>query len=327
MENNQGRKLVSIVIPCWNEEKNINRTFDALLKLVDSHTYDFEIIAVNDGSKDGTWDVIKSYAKKYEVIKGVNLMKNHGLSQAYQAGFDTSSGDYVITLAADLEIPIENINKVIDRLDDGFDFVNTNRAKRWGGSALKRQVTSGAANKIIAKISGVDMQDTGSGLKGFTRQLIDNIELYGEMHRFIPAYLSQYTDKMVEFDVEFKDREYGKSAYASGFSRTIKVVLDLLTLTFMLYFAKKPFYMMPGRLFGFTGAVLTGLGGLISVYLGVLKFGYGQSIGSRPLFTVGVLLIIIGIQSMMTGMLGELMLRTYFESSGRKTYTVREIIE
>lgn len=321
------KKLVSIVIPCWNEEKNINRTLDGLLQLVDNHKYNFEIIAVDDGSKDNTWSVIADYAKRYQVIKGINFMRNHGLSQAYQAGFDLSKGDYVITIAADLEIPIENVNKVIEKLDDGYDFVNTNRAKRWGGSALKRQVTSGAANKIIARISGVDMQDTGSGMKGFTRAIVDNLQLYGEMHRFIPAYLSQYTEKMVEFEVGFKDRDYGQSAYASGFTRTIKVVLDLLTLTFMLYFAKKPFYMMPGRLFGFTGAVLTGLGGLIEFYLAILKFGYGQSIGSRPLFTVGVLLIIIGIQSMMTGMLGELMLRTYFESSGRKTYTIREKIE
>jgi glycosyltransferase involved in cell wall biosynthesis len=321
------KKLISIVIPCYNEEKNIDRTFDALLKLIDGHKYKFEIIAVNDGSKDETWEVIEEYAERYQVIIGVNLMKNHGLSQAYQAGFDISKGDYVITLAADLEIPVENINKVIHYLDEGYDFVNTNRANRWSGSAIKRQLTSGVANKIIARVSGVDMQDTGSGLKGFRSILVDNLELYGEMHRFIPAYLSQYTDKMIEFDVEFKDREYGKSAYASGFTRTIKVLLDLLTLTFMLYFAKKPFYMMPGRLFGFTGAILTGMGGLIGIYLSVLKFGYGQSIGNRPLFTVGVLLIIIGIQSMMTGMIGELMLRTYFESSGKKTYTVREIIE
>jgi glycosyltransferase involved in cell wall biosynthesis len=319
------KKLVSVVIPCYNEEKNINRTFDALLQIAKDHAYDFEFIAVNDGSKDNTWEVIERYAKKYEEIVGVNMMTNYGLSQAYMAGFKQSKGDYVLTLAADLEIPVENIVKVIEKMDEGYDFVNTNRAKRWKGSALKRQLTSGIANKIIAKISGVSMKDTGSGLKGFKRVLIDNLNLYGEMHRFIPAYLSQYTTRMVEFDVTFKDRDYGQSAYASGFSRSIKVLLDLVTLSFMLYFAKKPFYAMPGRLFGATGAVIAGLGGMGTFYMLVLKI-MGESIGNRPLFFVSIMMLILGLQSIMMGVLGELMMRTYFESSGRDTFVVREVV-
>ncbi len=223
-----------------------------------------------------------------------------------------------------MEIPIENIDTVIDYLDEGYDFVNTHRKGRWGDGS-SRKVKSGLANKLIARISGVEMNDRGSGLKGFTKPMIDNLKLYGEMHRFIPDYLSPYTNRMIEFDVDFKDRDYGASAY-TGASRTVKVLLDLLTLAFMLYFAKKPFYMMPGRLFGFTGALISGFGGLIGVYLFVLKYGYGQSIGNRPLLTVGFLMIIVGIQSMMMGMLGELMLRIYFESSDRRSYTSREIV-
>lgn len=162
-------------------------------------------------------------------------------------------------------------------------------------------------------------------MKGFRRDIAKNLKLYGEMHRFIPDYVSVYTKNMIEFEVDFKDREYGESNY-KGQKRTIKVVLDLATLYFMLYFAKKPFKAMPGRLFGFTGIIMSGLGGILAIYLLVIKI-MGQSIGNRPLLTLAVLLIIVGIQSIMFGMLGELLMRTYFESSGRKTYMVREIVE
>ncbi len=316
--------LVSIVIPCYNEEKNINRTLDGLVELFSKETYEYEVITVNDGSKDKTWDVIKEYSAKYPQIKGVNLMTNFGQSAAYMAGFDASKGDYVITVSADLETSLENILKILVYLDQGYDFVNTNRVGRWGGQNSTKNSKSDLANKIIARISKVDMKDRGSGMKGFRRVLIDNLRLYGEMHRFIPDYLSTFGAKMVEFDVEFKDRDFGVSAY-SGNKRTIKVLLDIITLAFLLNFARKPFRMMPGRLFGFTGAVITGLGGIGLAYLFVLKL-IGQSIGSRPLLILSVLMVIVGIQSIMMGLLGELMMRIYFESSNRKTYTVREKI-
>jgi len=320
-------KLVSIVIPCYNEEKNIDRTIEGLMEISEGSRYDFEIIAVNDGSTDKTWEVIESYAEKYEIVKGINFMGNHGQSAAYQAGFDLSKGDYVVTVSADLEIPLGNVEKVIEKLDEGYDFVNTHRVGRWKneeGQESGRSAKSGMANRIIGRISGVHMNDRGSGLKGFTRIIIDNLQLYGEMHRFIPDYVSVYGAKMTEFEVEFMDRDFGVSAY-TGNKRTIKVLLDLLTLWFMLYFARKPFRAMPGRLFGFAGAIIAGIGALINVYLSFIKLFLGQDIGGRPLLSAGILMVIVGIQSMMMGMFGELMLRVYFESSGRKTYTIREI--
>jgi len=318
----KSNKLVSIVIPCYNEEKNINRTFDGLQNLLKDEAYDYEIIAVNDGSKDKTWEVIKDYSQKDSHIKGVNMMTNFGQSCAYMAGFDMAKGDYVITISADLETPLENVLKILVLLEQGFDFVNTNRVGRWGTENSTRKSKSGLANKIITKVSGVKMQDRGSGMKGFRKVLIENMKLYGEMHRFIPDYLSLYGAKMTEFDVEFKDRDYGKSAY-SGSKRTVKVLLDLITLAFLLYFAKKPFRMMPGRLFGFTGAVIAGFGGLGLIYLLILKF-MGESIGGRPLLTLSVLLVIVGIQSVMMGLIGELMMRVYFEATDRRTYVIRE---
>jgi glycosyltransferase involved in cell wall biosynthesis len=317
------KKLVSIVIPCYNEEKNINRTLDGLLEVSENSKYDYEIIAVNDGSTDATWDVISEYAHNNSEIVGINFMRNHGMGQAYNAGFDISKGDYVVIVSADLEIPLENVHKVVDHLEDGYDFVNTHRRGRWSG--LGRKIGTGGANYIIGKISGVHMQDNGSGMKGFARQVVDNIRFYGETHRFIAALAGMYTTRMVEFDVDFKDRDFGVSAYGSS-KRIVKVLLDLVPLFFILYFARKPFWAMPGRLFGFAGAVLAGFGGLGSIYMFILKL-LGQSIGNRPLFTVSVLLLVLGVQSMMLGMLGELIVRTYFESSGKKNYTVREIID
>jgi glycosyltransferase involved in cell wall biosynthesis len=322
MEKN---RLVSIVIPCHNEEENINRTLDGLLNLVQNHKYAFEIIVVDDGSKDGTWGVIRKYANAHPEIRGVNLMTNFGQSCAYMAGFDIAAGDYVVTVSADMETPLENINKVIDLLDEGYDFVNTNRSQRWGAGKSGKAKQSGIANFIIGRVSGVHMKDRGSGMKGFRREIVKNLKLYGEMHRFIPDYVRMFGAKMTEFDVAFKDRDFGVSYY-KGHKRTLKVILDIMTLYFMLYFARKPFKAMPGRLFGFTGALISGVGGLMGVYLLVLKL-MGQSIGNRPLLTLAFLLIVVGVQSMMLGMIGELMMRTYFESSGRKTYMVREIIE
>ena len=173
-----GIKIISIVIPCYNEEKNINRTLDGLLELFrfdpKLSKYRSQIIAVDDGSKDGTWKMISDCAQKDPTIKGIRLMGNFGQSCAYQAGFDASNGEYVITVSADLEIPLENIRKVVELLEQGYDFVNTNRKNRFGG---ERKAKSGTANKIISAVSGVSMQDRGSGMKGFTRVLVDNIKL------------------------------------------------------------------------------------------------------------------------------------------------------
>jgi len=319
-------KLVSVVIPCYNEEKNINRTLDQLLALVEEHPYQFEIIVVNDGSLDDSWRVIKSYAEKYPKVIGVNEATNYGQSASYQAGFDLAKGEYILTLSADLEIPIENVNKVIELLDDGYDFVNTHRIDKIGEGRVSRKVKSAAANRIISWISKVDMNDRGSGLKGFRQAYAKKLNFYGDMHRFIPDYLSIYGAKMIEFKVEYLAREYGQSSYARQ-NRTMRVFLDLFTLTFILNFARKPFWLMPGRFFGFSGIIISGVGTAIGIYLAGVKLILGEDIGNRPLLTLAVLMMIIGFQSIMFGLLGELMMRIYFESSGRKTYTIREIVE
>lgn len=315
-------KLVSVVIPCINEEKNIDRTLDGLLEEAKKSHYNFEIIAVNDGSTDDTWSVMERYASKHKNVIAVNQMANFGQSQAYQAGFDLAKGDYVVLCSADMETPLHYVHTVIEYLDAGYDFVNSNRLNRWGG---ERAVKSGYANKIIAKLSGVTVKDTGSGLKGMITPIAKNMKLYGEMHRFLPVFASVYGAKIVEFDTEFKDREYGVSYY-KGHKRTIKVILDLVTMTFMLYFAKKPFLTMPGRLFGFTGAAMALLGAFVAFVLILERLFLGEQLSDRPLFTMSILTVLLGVVMTMLGMLGELLMRVYFESSDRRPYMAREIL-
>jgi glycosyltransferase involved in cell wall biosynthesis len=313
---------VSIVIPCYNEEKNINRTLEGLLAEEKESSYSFEIIAVNDGSKDDTWNVIAEFAENHFNVIGINQMGNFGQSQAYQAGFDVATGDYILICSADLETPLKNIHKVIEYLDEGYDFVNTNRVGRWGG---ERAVKSGYANKIIREVSGIHIVDRGSGMKGMISSIAKNLKLYGEMHRFLPDYASVYGAKIKEFETEFKDRDAGVSAY-KGHKRTIKVLLDLVTLGFMLYFAKKPFSAMPGRLFGFTGSVMAFVGFVVAMSLVTEKLFFGADLADRPLFTLSIFMVLLGIIMTMLGTLGELLMRIYFESTGRKPYMIRNTV-
>ncbi len=326
-EIEKSKKLVSLVIPCYNEEKNIERFITELFPVLEQLKYDYEVIAVDDGStKDNTWQALVKTAELNPKLKALRHSRNYGMGAAYQTAFDETQGQYIITYSADLEIPPRYISEVVDKLDDGFDMVNTNRSGRWnesGFSSTLRRIPSNIANWMIRQISGVDVKDTGSGLKGFKRFIIDNLRIYGDMHRFLPAYASLYTKKYIEFDVDYQERTYGSSAYGS-IRRTFAVFLDLFSMKFMLSFATKPFTMMPGRIFGTAGIVSVFLGALATAYLTFLKFGFGHSIGDRPLFIGGLILMVFGVQLIMVGLLGELLMRIYFESSGKKAYIISE---
>jgi len=322
------KKLVSIVIPCYNEEKNIERFEKELISVCEKmKEYEFEYVAVDDGSaKDLTWDKLEDLSRKHENFISLRHSRNYGMSGAYQTGFDVCSGDYVLTYSSDLEIPAEHIEDVLKELDKGADVVNTFRTGRWQESlkgSLIRRLPSNIAQVFIEKISGLKIKDNGSGLKGFRKFVVDNLKLYGEMHRFLPAYSSLYTKDIKEIPVEYKDRMFGVSNYGS-LKRTISVFLDLFTLKFMLTFSTKPFSFMPGRAFGSTGFAVFTLGFVILTYVVVyLKLLLNQNINDRPLFFAGLILLVTGVQLMMTGLIGELLMRSYFEGSGRKPYIVR----
>jgi len=319
---------ISLIIPVYNEEKNLERFPKEVFSVLDKLGKTYEVIAVDDGSqKDNSWEVMKKLAKKYPQFIALKHSRNYGMGAAYQTAVDYSKGKYIITYSADIEVPPKYIEDVVKKLDEGYDVVNTWRQGRWkeegGLKSTLRRYPSMAANYLIKKISGVDIKDTGSGLKGFRRFVLENLKIYGDMHRFLPAYASLYTKKIVEIPVKYQERTYGSSAYGS-IKRTFTVFLDLFSMKFMLSFATKPFSMMPGRIFGTVGLISFGLGALITLYLTFVKIFLHENIGDRPLFMVGLIFVVLGIQLIMTGLLGELLLRIYFESSGRKPYIVTE---
>jgi len=319
---------LSVVIPCYNEEKNIKSLSDDLYKELSALKKSFEVIFVDDGSKDNTWKEIENACNIHKEYKGLLQMRNYGQTASYQAGFDISKGDYILTISSDNETPPSEIKKVIEKLDEGFDMVNTNRGNRYTedvGKSLFKKIPSVLANRVINKMSNLSIKDTGSGLKGFKRVLIENMSLYGDMHRFLPAYCSMFGAKICEIPVSYIPRTYGKSAYGSvGLSRSFKVFLDIIALKFLLSFSTKPFTMMPIRFFGGIGFVSMSLGFLFSALLAFDKFFHGYNIGSRPLLLISALLIILGFQFISLGLLGELMLRIYYESQGRRTYITRK---
>jgi glycosyltransferase involved in cell wall biosynthesis len=324
----KNKKLVSIVIPCYNEEKNIERFEKELISICENFKdYEFEYIAIDDGSsKDKTWEKLENLSKKHKNFISIKHSRNYGMSGAYQTGFDASAGEYVLTYSSDLEIPAKYVKDVLHEMDNGSDMVNTLRSGRWQESlkgSLFRRIPSNIAQGFIENISNLKIKDNGSGLKGFTRFIVDNMRLYGEMHRFMPAYSSLYTNQIKEIPVDYEERKFGVSNYGSIW-RTISVFLDLFTLKFMLTFATKPFSFMPGRVFGSAGFLTFLSGFAILIYVVVyLKLGLNQNINDRPLFFGGLILFVAGIQLMMTGFLGELMMRSYFEGSGKKPYIVR----
>jgi len=328
--NKKNKKLVSIVIPCYNEEKNIDRYPEEFYPILDKMNFDYEVIFIEDGStKDDTWGALKrlkdTFPNKTHLIKHA---VNYGMTGAYANGFRKAKGDYILVFSSDLEILPKDIEKVVDNLDNGYDFVNTYRTGRWQETkkgALFRRIPSNMANALITKISGVSMKDTGSGLKGFKKYIIDNLTWYGEMHRFVPAYVGSITpkNKMVEIPVEYHERSYGESAYGS-LSRTFKVILDLFTVKFLISYTNKPYWVKPGRIFTATGLFSSFISGFCLVYLVLKKFIFGASLSQRPLFTGSLVLLIMGLQLIVMGLIGELLVRTYFESKNKTPFIVSE---
>ena len=318
------KKLVSIVIPCYNEEKNIPLVYKAITGALEDAPFNYELIFVEDGSKDSTWEELYKLADD-ERVKLLRHGKNMGMTQAYQNGFDHAKGDYILTYSSDIEIDPKEILNVVKKLDEGFDVVNTHRVGRWMGkkTSFLRTIPSKIANELIVKVTGVRLKDNGSGLKGFKRFIIKNLRMYGEMHRYFAAFCGLYTDKITEIEVGYKDRVYGTSAYGS-LSRTFKVFFDLFSLKFLVSMSKKPYNLMPGRLFGSVGVGLFSVGSVIAVYLAFVKIFLGQSIGDRPLLMMAVLFLILGVQLFMTGLLGELLMRIYFDTGDKNIYTNKE---
>ncbi len=306
------RKL-SVVVPVMNEEDNIKPLFDAISNALEG--IDYELIFVDDGSKDKTVELIKQYAD--DRTKLVIFNRNYGQTTAMAAGFDVAEGELIAPIDGDLQNDPLDIPIMMKKLEDeGWDVVAGVRAKRQDGMFL-RKIPSKIANWIIRKSTGVYLSDYGCTLKVFKKDVAKNLNLYGELHRFIPVLAEMYGAKMTQMPVRHHARIHGVSKY--GIGRTFKVISDLLLMLFFQKYGTKPMH-----LFGTIGFGMFSIGAIIDIYLFLLKL-FGQDIGSRPLLILGVMLTLGGIQLITTGFLAEIMMRTYYESQNKKPYVIKEI--
>jgi dolichol-phosphate mannosyltransferase len=305
---------LSIIIPIYNEEDSLPRLFDTLIPILKRMDLRYEIIAVNDGSKDRSLDVLQRIAKEYPQVKVVGFARNFGQTAAIMAGIDHASGEVIVSLDADLQNDPEDIPALLAKLDEGYDVVSGWRKDRKD-AAIRRNFVSRIANSLISKISGVHLNDYGCTLKAYRRHVIKGVHLYGEMHRFIPIYASWMGAKITELPVRHHPRRFGASKYGMG--RVLKVVLDLFVVKFLDRHLVKPIYVFGG--FGLFSWAVGLAAGLLAVYF---KYFTNTSFIQTPLPLLCALCFLIGFISILMGINAEILIRTYFESTNRPTYLV-----
>ena len=309
-------QLISIIIPVFNESESIGYLLDEVLNVMYSNKLNFEIVVVNDGSQDSTSNVLDELTIKIKELSVISLRTNYGQTAAMAAGFDNSNGEVVITLDGDLQNDPTDIPKLISHINEGYDLICGWRYDRKD-KLINRRIPSKIANKLIANVTGLKLHDYGCSLKAFKKEILDDIKLYGELHRFLPVLAKIEGAKIKEIKVNHRSRKYGSSKY--GIDRTFRVLMDLLTVWFMTKFLTRPMYG-----FGFVGiiSILVSLG--MTSYLNNIKI-LGEDIGNRPMLMFALILGIAGVQLFSFGLLSELLIRTYHESQNRPIYRIRKI--
>ncbi|MFA4919644.1 MAG: glycosyltransferase family 2 protein [Thermodesulfovibrionales bacterium] len=308
---------LSVVIPVYNEEENVQLLHERLKNALDPLNQEYELLFVDDGSTDRTLPILEEIQAQDNKMVVLSLRRNFGQTAAFAAGFDFSRGDVVVTMDGDLQNDPADIPKLLELIKES-DLVSGWRKNRKD-PFFSRRLPSMMANWLISKVTGVKLHDYGCSLKAYRRDVIKNLKLYGEMHRFIPAVASWYGVRVAEVETVHHPRMRGKSKY--GISRTIKVVLDLITVKFLQSFSTKPI-----QFFGPFGILSGFLGFLILLYLSADKLLFGKDIGGRPLLLLGALLIIVGIQLIGMGLLGEMLVRVYHESQKKPIYVIKKIL-
>ncbi len=308
---------VSIVVPLYNEEENVEILHERIMEVLTGNNIDYELIYVDDGSIDNTLQLLDAVQSRHKNIIVLSLRRNFGQTAAFAAGFDFARGDIVITMDGDLQNDPKDIPRLLDAMKD-YDLVSGWRKKRKD-PFLTRRLPSIIANWLISKVTGVRLHDYGCSLKAYRREVVKNLRLYGEMHRFIPAMASWYGARISEIETTHYPRLRGKSKY--GISRTIRVLLDLITVKFLQSFSTRPM-----QFFGPMGLMFCLSGFCISLYLSIDKLFRGANIGGRPLLLFGVVLIIVGVQFIGMGLLGEMLVRVYHESQKKPIYAIKKIL-
>lgn len=308
---------ISVIAPVFNEKDNLLSFSNSVTTTMDKLGREWELLIIDDGSTDGSSDIIK-HLSKHPRIRSLLLSKNFGQTTAIQAGFDSAHGKFLVTLDSDLQNDPSDIPALLEKLiEEDLDLVVGWRKNRKDNYFL-RNLPSMLANRLIANITGVKLHDYGCSLKAYRADVLKEVRLYGEMHRFIPAWMATKIppSKISEMEVTHHPRTAGVSKY--GISRTFRVFIDLISVYFFMRFFSRP-----GHFFGLIGLVLSAIGSAILIYLIALKFIYGFDIGDRPLLIAGTLLVVVGIQLISLGVIGEILSRTYFASSNEKSYFVR----
>jgi glycosyltransferase involved in cell wall biosynthesis len=310
---------LSLVIPVYNEEGNLPLLFDAIYKTMNTLTRSWEAILVDDGSRDKSLSILQEHARNDPGhIRVISFRRNFGQTAAIAAGLDYAQGETIVLLDADMQNDPADIPMMLAKLDEGFDLVSGWRKTRKD-NAITRNFPSMIANWIISRVTGVYLHDYGCTLKAYRRDVLEGFRLYGEMHRFIPVYASSVGAKITEMQVNHYPRKFGKTKY--GLERTAKVILDLFTVKFLVAFSSKPIY-----LFGGAGGLLMLIGVAAMIYLLVRRLVFFISVTGSPLFQVSAMLFTLGFQSLLMGLIAELLVRTYHESQRKPTYTIRTMI-
>jgi glycosyltransferase involved in cell wall biosynthesis len=310
---------LSIVIPVYNEEKNLPLLNEAIYQAMKTYSKDWEIVYVDDGSKDRSLNVLERIAMEDSVrIRVVELRRNFGQTAALAAGIDHAQGSIIVMLDADMQNDPADIPMMLEKIDEGYDVVSGWRKERKD-AFINRTLPSRIANGLISWVTGVHLHDYGCTLKAYRREVITGFRLYGEMHRFIPVYANRFGARIIEVPVQHHPRKFGKTKY--GLERTVKVLLDLFTVKFLISYSSKPIY-----LFGGAGIAMMGVSALVLIFLFIRRVWFLVSVTQSPLFMISAIAGLMGFQSLLMGLIAELLIRTYHESQGKPIYNVRNVI-
>ena len=310
---------VSVVVPLLNESPNVSQLVKELQELADADDRIAELIFVDDGSTDDSFEQLKAATAGDGRVTLIRLRRNFGQTAALSAGFDTAAGDVIVPMDGDLQNDPADIPRLLEKLDEGYDVVSGWRTDRQD-KFLTRRLPSIIANRLISKITSVRLHDYGCSLKAYRREVLQGIRLYGEMHRFIPSLASWMGIRVAELPVNHRPRTQGKSKY--GLMRTFTVLLDLILVKFLLSYANRPIQVF-GKL-GLGVFLLAVISGAATVYM---KLQHGEDMTGNPVFMLTILLIVIAVQFVATGLIGEINVRTYYESQGKPTYAIREKVK
>jgi glycosyltransferase involved in cell wall biosynthesis len=310
--------MLSIVIPIHNEEPAILPLYDRLTTVLEAMNKPYEILFVDDASTDRSFELLANLVETDGRLKVIRLRRNFGQTAALSAGFDEAQGDVVISMDGDLQHDPEDIPALLEKVEEGYDIASGWRKNRLD-NAITRKIPSRIANWLMAKASGVNLRDFGTTFKAYRTEILKDVNLYGELHRFIPALASFYGARVAEVPIRNSPRVSGGSHY--GLGRTFRVLFDIITIKFLLKYFTRPMHF-----FGQLGLIGVGVGGAILSYLLVYRLlGNEIVIQHGPLMIAGALLFLTGLTMFCTGLLGEILVRTYFESQGRRIYAVREV--